>query len=199
MHFNAERFEEAIRYYRRIMEIADSMNEVLPFAMNNLIEAYESTKLYDAAITTARTFIARYPGDESLLDKKIKLGTLFTKAGYYDLAVQQFQRLLDEAGSELEAELRYNIGEAYYYKGDYQQAILEFLKVPYLVSKQGKVNWTATSLYMAGQSYEKISKFDEAIGMYQQIIDRTGIDATFKAGARKEIDRVKALTKKGSQ
>lgn len=199
MHFNAERFEEAIRYYRRIMETADSTNDVISFAMNNLIEAYESTKLYDASIKTTREFITRFPGDESIIVKKIKLGALFTKAGYYDQAVQQFQNLIDEAGSDLEAELRYNIGEAYYYKGDYRQAVLEFLKVPYLVSKQGKVNWTATSLYMAGQSYEKVSKFDEAISMYRQIVERPGIDATFKAGARKEIDRVTTLTKKGSK
>jgi hypothetical protein len=71
------------------------------------------------------------------------------------------------------------------------------LKVPYLVASKGKVDWVATSFYMAGQSYEKISKFEEAVNMYRQIIDRPGIDPTFKAGARKEIDRVKQLTKKG--
>ena len=52
---------------------------------------------------------------------------------------------------------------------------------------------------MAGQSYEKMSRFDDALGMYQQIIDRTGIDETFKSAARKEIDRVKLLTRKGSK
>ncbi len=165
--------------------------------MNNLIEAYESTRLYDAAIKTLRDFIARYPNSENIIDRKIKLGTLYTKAGYYDQAILNFQNLVDEGGSVLEAELRYDIGEAYYYKGDYQQAILEFLKVPYLVTKKGKIDWVATSLYMAGQSYEKISKFDEAMNMYQQIIDRTGIESTYKAGARKEIDRVKQLIKKG--
>lgn len=199
MHFNAERFEEAIKYYQRILETADSTNDILPFAMNNLIEAYESTKLYDAAIKTVRQFLDHYPNDESVTDKRIKLGTLLTKAGYYDQAVANFQSILNEGESSLEAELRYDIGEAYYNKGDYQQAILEFLKVPYLVSKRGKVDWIATSFYMAGQSYEKISKFDEAVSMYQQIIDRSGIDATFKAGARKEIDRVKQLTKKGTK
>jgi TolA-binding protein len=196
MHFNAERFEKAIDYYK---QISDSAAEIVPFAMSNLIEAYESVKLYDAALKTTRDFIDRYPNDEAILDKKIKIGTLETKLGYYDQAVTQFQSLIGEAGSLLEAELRYNIGEAYYYKGDYQQAILEFLKVPYLVTKQGKVNWTATSFYMAGQSYEKISKFDEAIGMYRQIVDRSGIDASFKSAARKEIDRVNVLMKKESK
>jgi TolA-binding protein len=195
MHFNAERYEDAIRYYQKITASPESAGDILPYALNNLIDAYESTKLYDAAMKSAREFIERYPNDESILDKKIKVGSLYTKLGYYDQAILQFQNLIGEAGSLLEAELRYDIGEAYYDKGDYQQAILEFLKVPYLVSRQGKVNWTATSFYMAGQSYEKMSKYDEAIGMYRQILERPGIDATFKGAAKKEIDRVRQLIK----
>ncbi|MBI3365692.1 MAG: tetratricopeptide repeat protein [Ignavibacteriae bacterium] len=199
MHFNAERFEQAIKYYQEITKDPERAGYILPYAMNNLIEAFESLKLYDAALKTTCDFIEHYPNDESIIDKKIKIGALYTHIGYYDQAVQQFQIVLNDVGSSMEAELRYNIGEAYYYKGDYQQAILEFLKVPYLVAQQGKVNWTATSLYMAGQAYEKMSKFDEAIGMYRQIIERSEIDATFKSAARKEIDRVKGLTKKGSK
>jgi cellulose synthase operon protein C len=199
MHFNAERFEESIRYYQQIIKMPEKSGDILPYAMNNLIEAYEATKLNDEALKITRDYIERYPNDENIIDKKIKLGALYIKIGYYDQAVLHFQNLLPEAGSLLEAEIRYNIGEAFYYKGDYQQAILEFLKVPYLVTKQGKVNWTATALYMAGQSYEKMSKFDEAINMYQQVIDRSGIDATFKAAAKKEIDRVKSIIKKGTK
>jgi tetratricopeptide (TPR) repeat protein len=198
MHFNAERYDDAITYYRQIVDFSENAGDVLQYAMNNLIEAYESKKLYDGALKLTRDYIERFPNDENLFDKKIKIGILYTKLGYYDQAILHFQNLLTEAGSLLEAELRYDIGEAYYYKGDYQQAILEFLKVPYVVAQQGKVNWTATSLYMAGQSYEKMSKYDEALQMYQQIVDRSGIDATFKAAARKEIDRVKTLIKKGS-
>lgn len=196
---NAEHYDEAIRFYQQILDQSDKAGDILPYAINNLIEAYESTKLYDAALKLTREFIERYPYDETIIDKKIKIGTLYTKLGYFDQAVSHFQNLLNESGSLMEAELHYDVGEAYFYKGDYQQAILEFLKVPYLVSRQGKVNWTATSLYMAGQAYEKMSKFDQAIGMYQQIVDRSGIDATFKAAARKEIDRVKSIIKKDSK
>ncbi len=199
MHFNAERFEDAIRHYQAITAQPELAGDILSYAMNNLIEAYESTKLYDNALRTARDYIERFPNDESIIDKKIKIGTLYTKTGYYDQAILHLQSILDEAGSLLEAEIRYDIGEAYYDKGDYQQAILEFLKVPYLVARQGKVDWTATSFYMAGQSYEKMSHFDDAIGMYQQIIDRSGLDATFKSAARKEIDRVRLLTGKGKK
>jgi hypothetical protein len=64
------------------------------------------------------------------------------------------------------------------------------------VTKKGKIDWTANALYMSGQSYEKMGRFDQALTMYRQIVDRTGIDESFKAAARKEIDRVKAIVKK---
>ena len=63
-------------------------------------------------------------------------------------------------------------------------------------NEKGKIDWTANSLYMAGQSYEKMRRYDQALTMYQQIVDRPGIDATYKTAARKEIDRVKLVLKK---
>lgn len=198
INFNAEKYAEAIKYYQQIVDNPDKEGEMLRYAMINLIEAYEATKLNDAALKMARNFIERYPKDPSIIDQKIKIGILLTRLGYYDQAVIHFQSLLDEVGSDYEAEIRYNLGETYYYKGDYQQGILEFLKVPYLVVQDKKIDWTATAFYMAGQSYERMGKYDQALSMYQQIIDRPGIDATFKAGSQKEIDRVKSIIKKGS-
>ena len=49
---------------------------------------------------------------------------------------------------------------------------------------------------MAGQSYEKMSKYDQAMTMYKQIIDRKDTDTQFKTAAQKEIDRVKSILKK---
>lgn len=198
MNFNGEKYAEAIKYYQQIIDNPDKEGEILRYAMVNLIDAYEATKLYDAALKMVRNFIERYPKDASIIDQRIKIGILYTRLGYYDQAVVQLRSLLDDVGGDYEAEIRYNLGETYYYKGDYQQGILEFLKVPYLVIQKGKVDWTATSFYMAGQSYERMEKFDQALSMYQQIIDRPGIDATFKAGAQKEIDRVKSIIKRGS-
>ncbi len=199
INFNAEKYQDAVTLYQKIVESPETAGDILVYAMENLVDAYEAMRLYDAALKVTRDFIERFPSDSSVMDKLISIGVLHTRLGYYDQAIVHFQNLLNEAGSDLEPEIHYDIGEAYYSKGDYQQAILEFLKVPYLVTKQGGLEWTATSLYMAGQSYEKMSKFDQAISMYQQIIDRPGIDGTFKAAAKKEIDRVRSVTRKGSR
>jgi tetratricopeptide (TPR) repeat protein len=195
LYYGQEQWDPAARQYKAVLDSESRAPDLVHYAMNNLILAYKQLTLYDAALDLTRKYIDRFPEDPELMDKRVDIGVLYQKLGYYDQAVLHLQSLLDNADANLEAEVRYYIGEAYYYKGDYQQAILEFLKVPYLVTKKTKVDWTATSYYMAGQSYEKMSKFEQAVTMYKQIISRPGIDATFKTGAQREIDRVTALLK----
>jgi len=195
IYYNAEQWDSAVQQFRAILDNEQASPDLVPFAMNNLILAYKELSLYDGALELTRKFIERFPNDPGLLGKRIDMGVLYQKLGYYDQSVFHLQSLLENADADTEAELRYYIGEAFYYKGDYQQAILEFLKVPYLVTRRTNIDWVATSFYMAGQSYEKMSKFDQAISMYQQILERPNIDAQFKTAAQKEIDRVNALVR----
>jgi len=195
LYYSQEQWDPAARQYKAILDSESRAPDLVPFAMNNLIMAYKQLSMFDAALELTRKYIERFPDDAELMTKRVDIGVLYQRLGYYDQSVVHLLSLLEGADADLEAEVRYYIGEAYFYKGDYQQAILEFLKVPYLVTKKTKADWTATSYYMAGQAYEKMSKFDQAITMYKQIISRPGIDATFKTGAQREIDRVTALMK----
>ncbi len=196
VNYRSEKFDTALYYFKKVMDDSSSAQDLLPFAMNNLIEAYKTVGLLDAALQLTRTFVGKFPDDESVQDKKIDIGVLFEKLGYHDQSILHLQNLLEDADADLEGEIRYYIGEAFFGKGDYERAVLEFLKVPYLVTKKGRVDWTANAFYMSGQSYEKMEKYVEAVGMYKQIVDRSGIDQTFKAAALKEIDRVNSLAKK---
>ena len=194
--FTSERWDEAINNYRAVVDDSSTDPAILPMAMSNLINTYDATGAYDAALELSRRYLQLYPNNEDSFDKRIKIGILYERLGYHEQSILQLEGLLDEAGSDLEAEIRFYIGEANYNKGDYQQAILEFLKVPYLVTKKGKIDWTANSLYMSGQAYERMGRQEQALTMYQQILDRPGIDGTYKAAARKEIDRVNTVLQK---
>ncbi len=198
IYFFKENYDEAVKYYRLVVDRPELSPEILPFAMSNLIETYKELALYDGALELTRSFIEKYPNDESILDKKVDLGVLYQKLGYYDQAIVQLQALLETTNKDFESEIRYYLGESYFDKGEYQQAILEFLKVPYLITKKTKIDWTPNSYYMSAQSYEKMGKFDQALNMYQQIIDKPGIDPAFKTAAQKEINRVKSAVKKES-
>lgn len=195
VYYNLEQWDSAAQLYKMIVDNGQTAPDLVQYALSNLIMAYKEIGLFDAALQMTRQYIERYPDDPDLLLKRIDLGVIYQKLGYYDQSILHLQSMLENADPDLEAELRYYIGEAYFYKGEYQQAILEFLKVPYLITHPTKIDWVATSYYMAGQAYEKMSKFDQAITMYKQIIERPGVDATFKTAAQKEIDRVNMLVK----
>jgi len=199
VHYAMEQWDTAAKQYKVIVDGNQGTSDIIQYAASNLIMAYKEIGLFDAALQLTRQYIDRYPTDPDLILKHIDIGVLYQKLGYYDQSILHLQNMLGNADQELEGELRYYLGEAYFYKGDYQQAILEFLKVPYLISQRTKIDWVATSYYMAGQSYEKMSKFDQAITMYKQIIERAGIDPTFKSAAQKEIDRVTLLVRANNQ
>jgi len=195
-YYVLEMWDGAASLFRTLIDDEAKAPELTQFAMNNLILTYKQMGQFDGAMDLTRKYIERYPNDPELMDKRIDIGVLYQKLGYYDQSIVHLQSLLENGNSDLEAELRYYIGEDYYYKGEYQQGILEFLKVPYLVTKKGKVDWIATSYYMAGQSYEKMNKYNEALTMYKQIVERSGIEATFRTAAQKEIDRVGGILSK---
>ncbi len=193
--FAQEKYQDAINSFRNICQDSTANEELLHDAMGRLISAYENAGQYDGALDIARRFITKYPDDSTLMDMKIKVGVLYEELKYFDQALLTFQNLAEEANRDYQAELHYYIGAIYNDKSDYADAILEFLKVPYLVSINAEVDWAAQSYYMAGKSYEQMNKPNEAIAMYQKIVDKPHTDKNFVDGAEREINRVKALLK----
>jgi TolA-binding protein len=195
IYFAQEKYQDAINSFRSIYQDSLVSGEVLHDVMGRLVSAYESAGQYDGALDIARKFVAKYPDDPSIMDMKIKVGVLYEELRYFDQALLTFQNLAKEANRDYQAELHYYIGAIYNDKGDYSDAILEFLKVPYLVSKNAVVDWAAQAYYMAGKCYEQMNKPNEAIAMYQKIVDKPNTDKNFVDGAEREINRVKALLK----
>jgi tetratricopeptide (TPR) repeat protein len=158
-----------------------------------LIRCYEELNLADAAAEMTKRFLEAYPSDNTAFRKRVNLGVYYYQLRYFDQSITHLEGLLAEASPDDQAEIRYYIGENYYYKNDFNQAALEFLKVPYLVVGKTEIDWSASSYYMAGQSYEKLNRPQLAIEMYQKIINTPGVDARFRAQAEKELARVRAL------
>jgi tetratricopeptide (TPR) repeat protein len=195
MQLRAEKYQEAALQLKAVVDLGDIPEPLLKEALNGLIRCYEELSMYDVAAEMSKRFVETWPSDPTTFRKRVNLGVYYYQLRYFDQAIMHLESLLSEATPDDQAEIRYYIGESYYYKGDFTQAALEFLKVPFLVVGKTEINWTGAAYYMAGKSYEALSKFDLALGMYQKIIDTPGIDSREKGQAAKEIDRVKALIK----
>lgn len=186
-----EQFIDAIDHYRIVTQIAPDDDNLMYFTMQNLAQAYEEIGFSEAALELIQEFIERYPNDPAVRDKQVKIGTLYQRSRLYERSIDQFQSLILYADRALETELRYYTGDSFQLMGNHPRAINEFLTVAEIDPRTTQLDWTATALYMAGQSYEQMDNPMEAIRMYQEIIDRRGIEGQYKAAARREIDRVR--------
>ncbi len=195
IYYAQAKFQDASDNFRAVYLDSLADRSIVRDAMSQLISSYESLGMYDGALDITRKFIAMFPDDKSIMDKRIKVGILYEELRYFDQALLTFESLIKEANRDYQAELHYYVGAIYDDKGDYANAILEFLKVPYLVSPSAVVDWAAQAYYMAGKCYEQLNKPNEAIAMYQKIVDKPNTDPTFVTGAEREINRVKALLK----
>lgn len=195
MAFRAERWEEAAKNFKMVVEQTGIPPETMKEALNGIITCYDELNIADGAVEMTKRFITLYPGDPTIFRKRVNLGIFYQKLGYYDQAILHYENLLGEASSDDQAEIRYYIGECYFGKADYKQSIIEFLKVPYLVNKKIEIDWKATAYHSAGLAYEKLGQYDKAISMYELIKSSPDTDGTFKAAAEKDINRVKALLK----
>ena len=54
LYYAAEKWDQAIKHYRAIVEDPHPDQEILPSAMSNLIETYEVAGAYDGALTLTR-------------------------------------------------------------------------------------------------------------------------------------------------
>jgi TolA-binding protein len=192
-YFRSEKYSDAVRYYRNVVDKPKKDKISYSVALENLIEACYQLNLYDAALEYCRKYIDLYPNDKDIADKKIKMGELYQKLQYFDQAIVHYKSLLNATNQPIEAEIRYYIGECYFSKGDFQNALLEFMKIPYINNKNSVIDWVPAALYMSGQSYEKMNKYEQAISVYRQIIEKPNIESIYKARAQKEIDRVRTL------
>ncbi len=189
LYFRGEKYEDALRAYKSALE-RNPDSALRASILSNLIKTYTFTGFWDAAQGTARQYIEEFPAAEDRLDKKILIARASINLNQYVTAIDYLKQIKTEADSEREPEIQYYIGEAYLKAGQYENAIAEFVKIP-LLSIKTKLQWEASALYYSGQAYEKLGRTSDAIRMYQEIINRPGIDLTLKKEAEKRINQIK--------
>jgi tetratricopeptide (TPR) repeat protein len=189
IYFRSEKYESAMSSFKSALE-KPLPADLKPQVMSNLIKAYTFVNFWDAALALAREYLQSYPQAGDLVDKKILMGRAYIQLGQVEQAVELLKETKQIADSEQEPEIQFYIGEAYFQAGQYETAITEFVKIPFL-SRKTKLQWEASALYYSGQSYEKLGRNDEAVRMYEEIIKRPGIDIVLKKEAQKRITQLK--------
>jgi len=190
IYYMKGQFAEAIDAYKHVIE-AGNDSTLVPDAMFNLILAYERFGDLLSAIRISKELIRRFPDYESTGRVRVKLGILFMELGRYREAIDQFEDSLKGAAGEEEAELRFHIAESYFNLGEYEKALLWYLRVAYLNPDQ--TMWAVTAEYKAGISYEKLGKTEEAKQLYRRMMTRYGSSSEWGRAVAKRLDGLEQL------
>lgn len=193
-YLQAKQIENAMLAYKNAIELQGISEQNLMIGMHNLIKCYSDLQLWDKAISLSRSYLEKFPIAEDALEKKIQIGYFYFELKEYDYAIQLFKKLKPEADVDNEPRIQFWIGECYFEKGDYQQAISEYLKIAYL-SKPAKLlgQYRVTAQYKAAISYLKLGKLDNAKQLFQRIVTEQGAESAFGKPAKEKLEEIERM------
>jgi tetratricopeptide (TPR) repeat protein len=184
-YYRLNQVENALAAFKKAA--ADSSDfEVSSVATRYLIKIYEAIQMTDAAMALTRSYLRRFPDAEDALQKKIQIGIYYYELKEFDRALDRFRSLKTESDAESDAEIQYWIGKCYADMGQYERAILEYLKVKY-VSPPARLPWAPTALYEAGVAYLRLHRPSSARQMFEKIVSSEGASSDLGRIARQKI------------
>jgi len=193
-YLQAKQIENALLAYKNAIEQKGISDSNLKIGMHNLIKCYGDLQLWDKAIALSRNFLEKFPLSEDVFEKKIQIAYYYYRLNEYDYAIQSFKNILPEADIDNEPRIQFWIGECYFGKGQFRQAISEYLKIVYF-SKPAKLlgQYKVTAQYQAAISYIKLGKFENAKQLFQRIVTEQGSESVFGKPAKEKIEEINRM------
>lgn len=173
------------------LKIADAK-----YGTDFLIKVYKAAGYYENALLLIQQYLEKFPDDDpvNIFSKRIDIGVMHKNLKSYNRALEYFKDLIRVASGEDEAEIQYNIAETYWAMGSFEQALLEYLRIPYLTLGK-KFDWASAARSQAAECYVKLSKYPEAIRLYEDIVRTNGAASEYGIYAKQRIEQIRALQK----
>lgn len=161
-----------------------------------LIKVYKAAGYYENALLLIQQYLEKFPDDDpvNIFSKRIDIGVMHKNLKAYNRALEYFKDLIKIASGEDEAEIQFNIAETYWAMNNFEQALLEYLRIPYLTLGK-KFDWASAAKSQAAECYVKLSKYDEAVRLYEDIIRVNGVTSDYGKYSKQRIDQIRLLQK----
>ncbi len=166
------------------------------YAMDFLIKVYKAAGLYENALVLIQQYLEKFPDDDpaNIFSKRIDIGVMHKNLKSYNRAIEYLKDLQRTASGEDEAEIQYNIADTYFAMGNFEQALLEYLRIPYL-TMGAKFDWASAAKSQAAECYVKLKKYQEAVGLYEEILKKNGANSEYGLFAKQRIEEIRRLDK----
>lgn len=157
-------------------------------AWKNLGRVYQQLEQWSDAAATWQKLVETYPGRDGIVEVLFDLGFAYNQANRNELAYDVYRRIPDVTADEEQQ------GRAHYWAGTslkslrrYDDAIREFLRVPYL--RTGG-NWGVTAKLEAAACYELAGDPGQAKPIYESVLQAHGPNSDWGRVAADGLKRI---------
>ncbi|MCM8790506.1 MAG: tetratricopeptide repeat protein [Candidatus Omnitrophica bacterium] len=179
-------YRQARDYFSSILE-KSYPEEIVEDALYQLAVTLAEEGDFKEAVRRFEELSSKYPRSELAKSSYRKIAAIKRDAGDFAAAIEYYGKALTADNTESNAQIQYEIAEAYELKGQTLRACEEYLKVPSLYSKG--VLWSVKAQMKCAQAFERIGKYEDAVNLYEKIAAMNIDDSKF---AKKRIVDIKS-------
>jgi tetratricopeptide (TPR) repeat protein len=188
-YYKSRQLENARFAFNNVLNHPRTPESLKMSALDYLIKSYYEGGLFDRAIALVREYLEKYPDADDAFNKRVSLGIFLKNLREYERAISYLRELKPKADNDTAAEIQYYIGECYEEMGQFEDAIIEYMKVKYL-SAPTEMPWAVTAMYNSGMIYMKMNQLERAKQIFQRVVRERGGDSEFGRVARQRIDEI---------
>lgn len=189
-------YAEALGHYQQASVTARDSSVVFD-SMQNLAISYQKLSKWRDAAGVWDDLLKRYPVSSSAGEVALNAARCRMEGGDLPAAAKAYRDALPLLDKKEKARAYYWAGECYQRMRDYNSAIAEYLKVPYLVPEEAM--WAVTAQLKAAECYMSIERIDSAKNIYEQIVRKYGATSDWGKGAAAALEQINNAGTAGEQ
>ena len=179
--------EKAREYFSRSYHFKPN-----PEALYNLGLLHKGAREQEEARMAFQQVIDRFPHHPFYNNARINIVIAYMDENKYDEALLLLKSLIEQAPDDMKMEVQFYIGDCFYRKGQYRDAVREFMKVKYIpVNNDDDFQWMVTALFEGGKAYEALGEMEKSIELYEHIIRVSGKNTIYGKSAAARIDEIR--------
>jgi TolA-binding protein len=173
IYFDSERYAEAVEVFQDILEKypnSGAVPEAGYYMGKSQLEMNNTGKAKEAFAYV----ISKTPTHPMADKSRLELARIMSSTDEFSEAEKYAVEVIRNRTDDIAAEAQYILGEIYFKRGDYQEALLNYLRVKHLYPSYE--SWLVRSEFGAGKCYEKMGDVESAKKLYEAIEKRHGGD-----------------------
>lgn len=163
-----EKYELAHREYGEVVRITPQSHRALE-ALLRTANLFSLENKHEKALSTYEKIAQTDTENEFLADSLYGTGKTLEKLGRYRQAIIILGQIQDPEDEQRQAEIHFRIAECHRKLGDFEEAVLDYLKVAYLYPDS--LNWALLAQERAAACLENQDKIEEAGKLLGKILE----------------------------